>query len=98
MPFVGKLKCAGFSKIVQNGEIIASLDSGEEGMIYGDVETSEKRPNPDPSAFKSWIKYSWREKIPKALMEKIIPVSSRRSYRKNKKKFLKANIGTGANK
>lgn len=87
MPFVGTITCAGYSKIVQNGEIIASTESGE-SIIYGDVETNEVRPKPDISKFKNWIRYSYREKIPKVFMEKIIPISSRSFYRKQKKKFL----------
>ncbi|MHA1252612.1 MAG: carbon-nitrogen hydrolase family protein [Candidatus Helarchaeota archaeon] len=88
LPLVGTLKCAGFSKIVQNGKVVASFDSGDEGILYGDVEIADQRPTPEPSRFKNWIKYSYREKIPRDFMEKIVPIYSRMSYRRNKKKFL----------
>ncbi|MHA1312170.1 MAG: carbon-nitrogen hydrolase family protein [Candidatus Helarchaeota archaeon] len=86
--FMGTTKCGGFSKIIQNGEIIASLDSGEEGIIHGKVDISKNFPVVDPSEFDNWIKYSLKEIIPKFVVEDIAGFLGRISYRKNKKKYL----------
>jgi len=88
-PITGALKCCGFSKIVQNGNVISSLDSGDEGILYGEMEIDGNRPKIDHSHFKNWIKYSFTEKIPKYFVENTISFFARRSYNWNKKKFLK---------
>ncbi len=84
----GTMTCAGFSKIVENGTILSSADSREEQIIQCTVETSEERPTIDPLDFKKWIKYPFREKFPKFLVEKVSLLYAKIYYRRNKKKYL----------
>ena len=59
------------SRIVENGTVVAAIDSREEKIIHAVVNTSENRPEPDPDAFKNWVKYPFKAKIQKFLVEKI---------------------------
>jgi hypothetical protein len=80
--------CQGFSKIADKGKILASIDSGEEKIIQATIEISEERPTIDPSRFKNWIKFPFREKVQKFLVEKVILIYAKLYYRRHKKKFL----------
>ncbi len=83
----GTMTCAGFSKIVDKGTIVASIDSREEQIIQSTVETSEERPIIDPSNFKHWIGYSMREKIVKFMVETIAALYARLYYQYAKRKY-----------
>lgn len=84
----GKVTCQGFSKIADKGKILASIDSGEEKIIQATIEISEERPTIDPSRFKNWIKFPFREKVQKFLVEKVVLIYAKLYYRRHKKKFL----------
>lgn len=89
LPFgLGKVTCQGFSKIADKGKILASIDSGEEKIIQATIEISEERPTIDPSRFKNWTKFSFREKVQKFLVEKVVLIYAKLYYRRHKKKFL----------
>ncbi|MBD3227818.1 MAG: hypothetical protein GF329_06485 [Candidatus Lokiarchaeota archaeon] len=88
-PFVGSINCAGFSKIVDKGKIIKSIDSRVEDIIQATVKIHDKPPKIDPDEFKNWINYSFTEKIPKFIFEKLFRYYSHLSYKWNKGKFLK---------
>jgi hypothetical protein len=81
------MTCAGFSKIVDKGNILASVESRDEQIIQATVELSEERPEIDPSTFKNWIKYSFREKIPKFFVEAVASSYARLYYRRKRKKY-----------
>jgi hypothetical protein len=80
--------CAGFSKIVDKGAVIASIDSNEEQIVHGIVDLTGDRPEVGPEAFKGWINYSFREIIPKFLTEKMALVYAKSYYRWHKRKFF----------
>jgi predicted amidohydrolase len=84
---LGTMACAGFSKIVDKGTIVASIDSREEQIIQATVNTSEERPIIDPSNFKNWIEYPLREKIPKFFVETFAVPYARLYYQYAKKKY-----------
>jgi len=84
---LGTMTCQGFSKIVDRGTIIASIDSGAEQIIQATVETSDERPKVDPSNFKKWIKYSMREKIVKFMVETVAAWYARLYYQYAKRKY-----------
>ncbi|MHA1279177.1 MAG: carbon-nitrogen hydrolase family protein [Candidatus Helarchaeota archaeon] len=84
---LGTICCAGFSKIVNNNNIIASADSNEEKIIHGTIEITGARPEVEDAAFKNWIKYHFREQIPKFLVEKFSLLYAKAYYRWHKRKF-----------
>ena len=69
-------------KIVKgdNGKVIAGIDSREERIIQGIVETPTNRPIVDPKAFKNWVKFSLRAKIPWFFLETLAPYYCRFYY------------------
>lgn len=89
-PFFGRMKCAGFSKIVDKSKVIASIESREEKVIQGIVETREERLNVELSVFKNWIKYQWREKLLKFFVERSVVGYARLYYWWKRKKFREA--------
>ena len=77
---LGTLSCGGYSKIVNNGKVIAAVDSREERIIQGAVETSPTQSVPDPALFKNWIHFSFSEKIIWFLFETLAPYYCRVYY------------------
>ena len=86
---LGTMTCAGFSKIVDKGTILSSIDSRDEQIIQATVEIGGDRPEINPSAFKNWIKYSFREKVPKFFVEKVASSYARVYYWRKKNKYKK---------
>ncbi len=85
---LGTMRCAGFSKIVDKGEVIASINSNEEQIVHGTVNLTGDRPEVAPEVFKDWIKYSFREILPKFLTEKMALLYAKSYYRWHKRKFF----------
>lgn len=85
---LGTMYCAGFSKIADNGKIIASTDSHDEQILQGTVEITGNRPQIEPEAFKKWIKYPLREQFPKFIVEKLPLLYAKPYYRWHKRRYL----------
>ncbi len=90
LPFgLGTMTCQGYSKIIDKGTVVASIDSQEEKIIQATVQIAEDRIIPDNSAFKNWITYPIREKFPKFITEKFTLIYAKIYYHFHKKKYLK---------
>ncbi len=89
LPFgLGTMACQGFSKIVENGSVVASADSNEEKIIQASVEIGKERPEGNPTIFDNWVKYLFREKVIKFFVEKVALLYAKLYYRIRKKKYL----------
>ncbi|MBD3254071.1 MAG: hypothetical protein GF383_03220 [Candidatus Lokiarchaeota archaeon] len=83
--FVHKLDLAGFSKIVDKGNIVVSLNNREEGIIQGFVDRPEESHSINHEEFKEWVKYPLNEKIINFAVKNIVRIFAKRSYKKNLK-------------
>jgi predicted amidohydrolase len=84
LPVVGKMFCLGFSKIVANGLVVASLDSRQDAVVQATIEMTGVKPVVDGTAFKRWIRFSFSEKIVRFFVETVGAWCGHRYYARHK--------------
>jgi predicted amidohydrolase len=84
---LGKGRSMGFSKIVDRGEVVASIDSRDEAVIQAELEIATARPPVDPSRFEQWIRYSFSEVFINLFVEHLAPYYCRIPYEWNRRRY-----------
>lgn len=90
VPVAGLLSCQGNSKIVDDGRVVASIETRDDKVIVGTVHVGEERPEVDPAQFKKWITYRPREWFVKFMVERLALLYAIPYYHRHKRKYLKA--------
>jgi len=85
LPLVGKMYCLGHSKIVDDGKVVAALDSSDEAILHGTVETKENRAEVCVSAFKPWVRHSLVERLTSFFVDGIGGWYGRAYYARHKR-------------
>jgi predicted amidohydrolase len=86
---LGHLYCQGNSKIVDKGEIVATIESRNDHVLLGSVEIADTRPVIHARVFRHWINYSLTENLLRFLVEGLLMFYGKAYYAFNKKKYLR---------
>jgi N-carbamoylputrescine amidase len=95
LPLVGRMYCLGHSKITDGGKVVAALDSSDEAILHGTVETREKREEVDMNAFRPWVRHSLMERLTSFFVDYIGAWHGRAYYARHKRVVKSIRPGRG---
>nr|MDO8111484.1 carbon-nitrogen hydrolase family protein [Candidatus Sigynarchaeota archaeon] len=87
IPIVKKMRCLGFSKIVDKGRVAAEIASRDEKIVLATVQLDGEHPVVDRKAFKRWLTFGLTEKLPRFFVETVGSWYGRRYYRHHARKW-----------